>query len=139
MRRRFMNDPHSSPSTQSALPVANDCLIVLVPGAPGNPASLDPLKSLIKSKFDVTESNFVAFKYLANVTSNQDCDDLARDFSAFVEENFQQKREKLSRIVIVAHSMGTCLARRAFLNGLGFRSSPIAEHEWPRHVDRFVL
>jgi hypothetical protein len=35
--------------------------------------------------------------------------------------------------------MGTCLARRAFLNGLGFRSSPIAEHEWPGHVDRFVF
>ena len=119
--------------------VTKDHLFVLVPGMGGSPKSLFPLKALVGSKFHIPEQSWVEFSYKAAQYSNRDCHELARSLSLLIDREYSKRPEPKPRIVIIAHSMGTAIARRAFLDAMGYGSKNLPQYEWQNHVERIVL
>ena len=118
-----------------------DTLIVIVHGLNGAP-SRDGMLQIVKSKDGLPDADILAPRYYDNqlgVLSNADPYELTDLLEVRIEEWFQKK--KYAHIVLLGHSMGGGILRKALVWALGEdddRPARRAKRDWPSRVDRFV-
>jgi alpha-beta hydrolase superfamily lysophospholipase len=117
------------PQPLSAAPTVESpsrVLFVVVPGMTAWSGEAEhPVASFLRDHGDVLVLN-----YPNQWWSNADPEVLAENMSTAVAEEYGKARHQGKSIVVVGHSVGALLARRAFLHG---RST------WAQHVTRLVL
>lgn len=114
-------------------------LIVLVPGMLGDPKCFDELKEILIEEKIFSNPIWLDFEYKRNFFSNSNLDHIAFDLSNTIDNFFALNKDRISEIILVGHSMGTALLRRAYLNALGYGLSTSLSQSWVLSVDRIIL
>jgi pimeloyl-ACP methyl ester carboxylesterase len=112
-------------------------LVVLVPDHRGCPSALLPLKQMLIAETALRDATWHEFSYVERYCSNKSLEVIAQELCDSIE-NKVQCLECVEKIVLVGHSMGASLIRRAFLNASGYKVKEIKQG-WAELVDRFVL
>jgi pimeloyl-ACP methyl ester carboxylesterase len=120
--------------------ISKNTLFVAVPGLRAERYDFKKMQHFLDESLQLIPGNWVYFHYDKNpMTSNEGCQALADQLRSFIESEWGSRREQALRIVIVAHSIGTAVARRAFLDAAGFGADKQQARQWAQHVDRLVL
>lgn len=114
-------------------------LVVLVPDYRGDPERLMPLKDLLIREAAFADALWLEFDYRLSPLSNRDPEGLAEDLNATIENFVYAHRGEVARIILAGHSMGSTLARRAFLDASGYGARVVRSDVWPSLVERIVL
>lgn len=119
---------------------ARKTLVVLVPNYWGDPASLEPLKNAIESDTDFTEVEWLPFAYKEPFWSNKSLETVAQNLADTIDSHVHLVgSEAIERIVLLGHSMGSVVLRRALLNASGFGAQSGLTQAWARLVERVIL
>lgn len=116
-------------------PQGKTTLFVLVHGFNHNPARWDGMASVLGEHGDV-----LRLEYPSGVLSNAEPDTVARGVSEEIEKALAKANP--ARIVIVAHSIGALVARKALLYAVGGTDIPRNDQyrrSWGDKVNRVVL
>src|SRR5262245_61549692 len=110
-----------------------DTLFVLVHGFEGGPHTWRRGTTAAL----VPHGDVLILKYPAGTVSNADADEVSRGIVA--EIRAATERQAYNRIILVGHSMGALLTRKAFLYGAGAVESMPTPAPWAAKVHRIVL
>src|SRR5437868_11064609 len=118
-------------------------LIVLVHGYVANRERLADVEKVIKEQFPNADLLKPRYKSLISDTA---CD-IASYMEASIQDRFDEQTKNgqpYEKIILIAHSMGCLLLRKAYVYGCGRRedhpnSQNYNRHEWVEKVDRIVL
>lgn len=116
-------------------------LIVFVPNISGDCKCFDQLKVLLKNDPQYKDAFFKDFNYIKPILGKANLDAISNDLSTEIDYCFESELDKneISEIILVGHSMGTTLLRRAFLNASGFGVSKKLSQNWAKMVSRIIL
>lgn len=118
-----------------------ETLVVLAHGYQHGSDSLDGLQRIIKEAFP--DADILVPNFYSGTFSNAQPEELASDLEHIVNDADKDKHYK--RILLVGHSLGALLVRKAYVYGCGHAedrgvySSVQGSHEWVNKVDRLVL
>lgn len=111
-------------------------LVVIVHGLSGR-KTIQPTVDLVRDVF--TQADLLTITYDARVLSNADAYQIANRLESKIHELDQSRAYK--SIILVGHSMGAMLARKAILWGYGLeedRLAPKGRRDWVNRVERIV-
>ena len=118
-----------------------ETLIALVHGYRRGNASLSGLEKVIHEVFP--HADILVPSFYSGMFSNAKPETLASDLEHKINDAEKLKRYKT--IVLIGHSMGALLVRKAYVYGCGqvqdrgVFSNDLRPHEWVKKVDRLVL
>lgn len=119
---------------------ARKTLVVLVPNYWGDPASLEPLKNAIESDAGFAAFEWLPFAYKEPFWSNKSLETVAQNLADTIDSHVHLVgSEAIERIILLGHSMGSVVLRRALLNASGFGAQPGMTQAWARLVERLIL
>lgn len=125
-----------------------DALVVFVHGwiDSGSERRIQGIISLIRSCPSLANADLLVPRYDCSVTSNEDPHYLASHIETIISREHAKKAGDYKRIVLVGHSAGSQLIRKAYVYGLGLTSdrpglceANSVQHEWTSKVERIVL
>jgi alpha-beta hydrolase superfamily lysophospholipase len=128
-------------------------LVVLLHAWHGRASDLAEVKGTVRRQ--LPNSDILAPEYVADLFSNNDPLELASKLDRRLEQIVQDARERgagYRSIILIGHSAGALILRRAYLYGMGYRSDHFAPElrqlephgesppsTWVNSVDRMVL
>jgi predicted alpha/beta hydrolase family esterase len=119
--------------------VKSDSLVVLLHGMAG-PESISTLKKLVRGQFP--DADILTSSYSASLVSNIDPYRLTNTIEQRIHEADQQA--KYEKIILVGHSLGAVLLRKALVWGLGAEQDRAPKfgskgrRSWPDKTVRFI-
>ena len=113
-------------------------LVVLVPDYRGNPETLEPLFKHVQKSTNLENLESLPFPYPLSPFINRDPEDIADNLNAKIQ-NYVREHPEINKIILVGHSMGSTLVRRAFLDASGYGSQIDRAEVWASRVERIVL
>ena len=129
----------SPPHSLSDRGVAMKRLIVLAPAIAGGSARWQPLIDRLKKEAALSDStDWLIFRGRTSYVSLKRAERIARDLAAEIDVKSRQKGG-YDDIILVGHSFGGLLVRRAFLNALAEQHAGNDAGAWVHAVHRFVL
>lgn len=114
-------------------------LLVLVPGYRGDPSSLRPLHDAIIAEGVLSDSESLDFYYPEPIWSNRDLETVAQKLADEIDSRIHDDSQNIERIILLGHSMGSLVLRRAFINAIGCGSTPGIAQTWAARVERIIL
>lgn len=118
---------------------AKKTLVVLVPGHWGDPASMRPLRDLLSKDSPLQEFVWLEFAYKEPVWSNKRLEIVAQNLADTIDAYFHRHADEVEQIILLGHSMGSVVLRRAFLNAIGSGREGSGVQTWSERVSRLVL
>lgn len=82
---------------------------------------------------------WLEFPYKEPVWSNKSLEIVAQNLSDTIDNYFHQHADEVEQIILLGHSMGSVVLRRAFLNAIGFGREGSGVQAWSERVSRLVL
>lgn len=121
-------------------------LVVILHGW-GKDGEYDKLTAIKDSVIDVLpEADILLPRYNSSRKSNDDPYQLADCIENLIGNTFDRSEKKYSRIILISHSLGGLLLRKAYLYGQGFvqdrkssKGSRRAPKPWIQCVERIIL
>lgn len=113
-------------------------LVVLVPDYRGNPNTLNPLFRHLQKSSNLENLESLPFAYPYSPFTNREPEGIADNLNAKIKD-YVLEHPEIEKIILVGHSMGSTLVRRAFLDASGYGSQVDREEAWASRVERIVL
>lgn len=118
---------------------AQRTLVVLVPDHWGDPAVLAPLKDALAADTAMSPFQWLSFDYRQPFWSNRSLETVAQNLADSIDSYFHGQADKPERIILVGHSMGSVVLRRALLNASGYGFDKGRTQSWASRVERVIL
>ncbi len=113
-------------------------LVVIVPGISGDIENWKPLLARLKQEEALVETHWEAFGPEKRWYSLARADQLARELRAEIDQTWRA-HGPFADVVLVGHSMGGLLVRRAYLMACGVDPGSTQRSEWSPQVSRLIL
>jgi pimeloyl-ACP methyl ester carboxylesterase len=111
-------------------------LLVFVPDSTGTMTAMQSLVDFLKLQPELQNEDYLPLPFKMSRWNNRDLREIANELGAQIEARFAGGG--VSKITLCGYSLGVLLARRAYLNAMGY-GTPMFDQEWAKQVDRIVF